>query len=92
MLGVGLEPTILTEGNFKFPVYTIPPPERNIHGTLNHGKNRVDRMDSLFLLICCKLLVVSHFQRWSGGIGIRASLRNWYRKVWEFESPLQHKL
>ncbi len=28
---------------------------------------------------------------WSGGIGIRASLRNWSRKGWEFESPLQHK-
>ena len=26
----------------------------------------------------------------SGGIGRRARLRIWYRKVWGFESPLSH--
>ena len=29
-------------------------------------------------------------QRESGGIGRRARLRIWYRKVWGFESPLSH--
>jgi hypothetical protein len=28
----------------------------------------------------------------SGGIGRRARLRIWYRKVWGFESPLSHHL
>src|SRR6266498_3725312 len=27
----------------------------------------------------------------SGGIGRRARLRIWYRKVWGFESPLSHQ-
>ena len=30
-------------------------------------------------------------QRESGGIGRRARLRIWYRKVWGFESPLSHQ-
>ena len=31
-------------------------------------------------------------QRESGGIGRRARLRIWYRKVWGFESPLSHQV
>jgi hypothetical protein len=27
---------------------------------------------------------------WGGGIGIRASLRNWFLTDWEFKSPPQH--
>jgi hypothetical protein len=34
------------------------------------------------------LLVISSE---SGGIGRRARLRIWYRKVWGFESPLSHQ-
>ena len=30
--GVGFEPTILAAGDFKSPVYTIPPPARAVRG------------------------------------------------------------
>lgn len=40
VLGVGVEPTCLSTGDFKSPVYTISPPERCRYYNLNSKINK----------------------------------------------------